>query len=492
MHLHPDICYNALISRDSRFDGQFFVGVLSTGIYCRPVCRARKPNKENTRFYASAAAAEQQGFRPCLLCRPELAPGVSAVDSQRRLTLAAANLIEQGFLRDQSLQELATRLNVSDRYLRKVFQQEYGVSPSQYVQTHRLLLAKQLLTETNLGMTQVAFASGFSSTRRFNAAFKEHYRMQPNKLKRQAIDGSRDSTFSELDIKLELPYRPPYDWNSLLIFLESRCLEGIDQVIDNKYCRIIRVPHGDTDLLGWFEAKHNERNQRLQIRVSASVSSEIGYVINRLRSFFDLSSSPTEISTTLGSIAEDSPGLRVPGSMDGFEIAVRAIMGQQVTVKAARIITNRFVKQFGTPLKTPFDALYHAFPSAKECAELSTADIASLGVIRSRANAIIAIAQAITDGKLHLTPAAIPEQEIEALLNIKGIGPWTANYIAMRALSWPDADLAGDIGVRNALALQGKSIQKNTKISEKEAREISEEWRPWRSYAAMHLWNKLQ
>ncbi|WLQ15172.1 AlkA N-terminal domain-containing protein [Hahella aquimaris] len=475
-NLDHDTCYNALISRDQRFDGCFFVGVTSTGVYCRPVCAVRKPKKENTLFFRSAAAAENGGFRPCLKCRPELAPGLAAVDSKRQLARAASNLIEQGFLRGRSLAQLAARIGVSDRYLRDLFQNEFGVSPIQYSQTHRLLLAKQLLTESDLSMTDVALAAGFNSTRRFNDLFQKHYSLIPSKVRRRSAPSQTDM------ISFEMPYRPPYAWDALLNFLNARTIAGVDAVVDGRYRRIVRVEAEENPVVGWFEASHEAEAARIRIRLDSTLSRHIGYLINRLRAFFDVSCVPQEINKVLGTLAQGDPGLRIPGGMDGFEIAVRAILGQQITVAAARTLLARLVDKFGEPIDTPFPEIHRAFPNAATLVDLPIEELASLGVIRTRVRAIQEIAAAMLRGELTLTPATNVEQEIKRLHAIPGIGDWTAQYIALRAMSWPDGFPASDVGVRKALG----------GVDAKQAALTAEDWRPWRGYAVMHLWRSLE
>src|SRR4051812_32785934 len=357
MLLDADQCYRALCTHDARFDGRFFVGVGSTRIYCRPVCTARTPLKRNCRFFPSAAAAESEGFRPCLRCRPELAPGFSAVDAQRRLAQAAANRIEDGSLGDAGLDDLASQLGVTSRHLRRVFGEEFGVSPIEYAQTQRLLLAKRLLTDTRMPVIDVAFASGFASLRRFNDAFRGRYRMTPGGLRRDAA-AERPSD----RLTFDLAYRPPYDWESMLAFLERRAIPGVEAVHRNAYRRTVRLT-GRKTATGWIEVAPSRQRSALRVAASASLAMAIPALLARVKHLFDLSSDPGEIAAALGPIAAVHPGLRLPGAVDGFEMAVRAILGQQVTVRAATVIAGRVARAFGEAIETPFDSLTHLFPA---------------------------------------------------------------------------------------------------------------------------------
>ena len=465
MVLEPEACYRALKSHDPRFDGRFFVGISSTGIYCRPICPARSAKAENCTFYLSAAAAEAKGYRPCLRCRPELAPGNASVDATHRLAQSAASLIEDG------LDGIALRLGVSDRHLRRVFQSEFGVSPVAFAQTQRLLLAKRLLTDTAISITEVAFAAGFGSIRRFDALFKQRYRLTPQQLRKHP----RESALPD-SLTFELSYRPPYDWSAIRQFLAARAIGGVEEVEAGTYRRIVSLKHHT----GWIQVTPSKKKSTLQVIVSASLVHTLPAVLARVKHLFDLSCNPQEISEVLGPLAAATTGLRVPGAFDGFEIAVRAVLGQQISVAGARTLAGRFVTAFGTPVETPFEALTHAFPSSARIATLATGEIASLGIIATRANSIIELAKAIDTGKLRLTPGVDVAQTIESLKAIPGIGEWTAQYIAMRALAWPDAFPHSDLVVMKVLGTK----------KPREALTAGEAWRPWRAYATMHLWRK--
>jgi AraC family transcriptional regulator, regulatory protein of adaptative response / DNA-3-methyladenine glycosylase II len=477
MRADPDVCYRALRTHDSRFDGRFFVGVSSTGIYCRPVCAVRTPKRQNCHFFPSAAAAEAAGFRPCLRCRPELAPGDSSVDARARLARAAAGLIEEGACDDGGVDELAARLGVTGRHVRRVFQGEYGVSPVEYAQTQRLLMAKRLLTDTTLPVIEVAMASGFGSLRRLNALFHARYRLSPTGLRKQAGAGGHHD-----DLTVRLGFRPPLDWGALLGFLGQRCVEGVEEVDGGAYRRTVRLSRHGTLHHGWFEARLGRRHDALEVTLDASLLKVLPQVLARVRRLFDLSCHPAEIASALGALAEERPGLRVPAAFDGFECAVTAILGQQVTVRSARTLAGRFVRRFGDEVATPFPALARIFPSPQRIAELEPSAVAELGIVATRARSILAVATALVEGRLRLESDADVQATLAALRSLPGIGEWTAQYIAMRALSWPDAFPHTDHGVRKAL--QGREPR--------QVLELAEAWRPWRAYAVMHLWSSLE
>jgi AraC family transcriptional regulator of adaptative response / DNA-3-methyladenine glycosylase II len=507
MHLDPDQCFRALRAHDARFDGRFFVGVGTTRVYCRPVCTARTPLRKNCSFFPSAAAAESEGFRPCLRCRPELAPGYSVVDANGRLARAAANRIEDGRLEDASLADLATKLGVTDRHLRRVFKDEFGVSPVEYAQTQRLLLAKRLLTDTHLPVLEVAMASGFASLRRFNDLFRSRYRMTPMELRAKA-PSARDAD----RLVFDLAYRPPYDWASMLAFLGERAVKGVETVDERRYRRTVRLLNAtpgerpsfprrresgldprlprdgrnfggdDRRAIGWIEVAPSPRKSALRVTASSSLAGALPVLLARVKSLFDLACRPDEIAAALGALASAHPGLRLPGAMDGFEIAVRAILGQQVTVRAATTIAGRFASRFGEPIETPHAGLERLFPTPVAIAQASPGDIAAQGIIATRARAIHALAKVMAGGKLALEPDAHVEEALEALQAIPGIGPWTAHYIAMRALAWPDAFPHPDVAVLKAMQ----------ETSGRRALASAEAWRPFRAYAVLHLWKSLE
>jgi AraC family transcriptional regulator of adaptative response / DNA-3-methyladenine glycosylase II len=480
MTLDPHTCYRALRARDARFDGRFFVAVSSTRIYCRPVCTVKPPRRENCRFYPSAAAAESGGYRPCLRCRPELAPGNASIDATSRLAQAAASLIEDRALDEAGLDAVAARLGITDRHLRRAFGAEFGVSPVEFAQTQRLLLAKRLLTDTALPVTEVAYASGFGSLRRFNALFKQRYRLQPTRLRRHMKAASGAALPDAL--QFELSYRPPYDWPAVSAFLGARAIAGVESVEDGRYRRSVRVEvegKPPTEALrGWIEIAPSAKKAALRVAVSASLAKALPPVLSRVKALMDLACNPAEVARALGPLAKRHPGLRVPGAFDGFEVAVRAILGQQVTVAAARTVAGRFAAAFGDPLQTPFGSIDRTFPSAQRIAQLPYARIARLGMPGARARTVIAIARALADRTIDLAPNADIDATLEKLRALPGVGEWTAQYIAMRALAWPDAFPHTDLGVMRALG------EKNPR----RVLELGEAWRPWRAYAVMHLW----
>ena len=474
MALDADACYRALRAHDARFDGRFFVAVKSTRIYCRPICTAKAVKRENCRFYTTAAEAEAARYRPCLRCRPELAPGNASVDAGARLARAAATAIENAA--EGGFPAIAAHLGVTDRHLRRVFREEFGVSPVAYAQTQRLLLAKRLLTDTSMPVTDIAFASGFSSLRRFNALFAERYRLSPMRLRSKR---EREPAEHADAIDLTLAVRAPYDWNAIVGFLATRTIDGVEAVEGTTYRRTVRIERGRNVHAGWVELAPAAAGLRL--RVSSGLLPVLPAVLGKAKHLADVAADPHAIAARLGEIAVAAPGMRVPGAFDGFEVAVRAVLGQQITVKAARTIAGRFAAAFGTPIATPHEGLRVLFPAARDVATRSVESIARLGIVGARARTIIALAAAIADGSLLLEPGADVERTLAALRAVPGVGEWTAQYVAMRALAWPDAFPHTDLGVMKALG------EKNPK----RVLAAGEAWRPWRAYAVMHIWRKL-
>lgn len=474
--------YKALQARDSRFDGLFFVGVSSTGIYCRPVCTVKPPKEINCTFYNSAQEAEQAGFRPCLRCRPELAPGNAPVDNSQRIAHLIVRRIEEGVSDEKAaLEVIAREFELSSRQIRRIIQKELGVPPIQLILTRRLLLAKQLLTETKLPVTEIAFASGFSSLRRFNDAFTTRYGMPPSRLRKNAVDGASSMNGTDT-LTLQLAYRPPYDWPGVLEFLKVRELKRVEWVTEDFYARTVHLG----DKKGWIKVTQSKKKDALLLELSHSLISVLPALLNRVRDLFDLNARPDVISKQLrkdkflAPMIKADPGLRVPGAFNGFELGLRAILGQQVTVKSATTIACRFAEAFGEPIATPFPELDRLTPNLARIARASVDDIARLGVVRARAKSIIALAQTHASGELSLENGAHhnPDETIARLAELPGIGQWTAHYIAMRALRWPDAFPKEDIAVRNNLG----------GVTAKQAEEMSQAWRPWRSYAVLHIW----
>ena len=476
-----DARYAAFRSKDSRFDGQFFVGVTSTGIYCRPVCRARLPRREHCRFFATAAEAEQAGFRPCLQCRPEQAPGTAPVDAAGALARRAAVLLEERCGEGERMDELAARLGCTDRHLRRTFAEAYHVSPLQYLQTCRLLLAKSLLTDTGLSVLEVAMAAGFGSLRRFNEVFRRQYRLAPTALRKQAgADRDRGGV-----IAVCLGYRPPYQWARMLEFLALRAIPGVEAADGDGYRRAVRLGGA----AGWLRVQCLPVRNALRVTVSPSLLPVLPQALARVRHLFDLCCDPAAVAEGLRSMDELRPGLcvpgaRLPGCFEPFEMAVRAVLGQQITVKAARTLAGRMAQALGTPVDAGVEGLTHVFPTAEEILALEgpiEGHLGPLGVIGARARTIRALAEVFADDAAWLGFGADPKSAVRRLRALPGIGDWTAQYIAMRALGWTDAFPDTDYGVKKALEPR----------TQKEIRALAEQWRPWRAYATINLWNSL-
>jgi AraC family transcriptional regulator, regulatory protein of adaptative response / DNA-3-methyladenine glycosylase II len=479
MSLNQDQCYQAVVTRDTRFDGRFFVAVKSTHIYCRPICRVKTPMRKNCLFFGNAAAAEAAGFRPCKRCRPELAPGSSSMEVSSQLARNTAYQIGQDFLAEHSLAELAKTLGVTDRHMRQVFQDEFGVSPVEFWQTQRLLLAKRLLTDSKMSITDVALASGFKSLRRFNTLLKARYRMTPTELRTQQ---KKDAPKNFGEIAFRLNYRPPFDWKRLIDFLATRAIPNVEAIHEGVYSRTVRVRRKQQDYTGFIQVSHEPSERMLAVRLSESLLPVCAVVLERVKRLFDLHAEPASIAAALGDIAIGRPGLRVPGTLDAFELAIRAVLGQQISVAGARTIAGRVALRFGTPSNTNIKSLTHVFPTPERIASATIEQVGKLGITRKRAETLIALSRAVANGDLLLEPGHRIEETMDALQKIRGVGEWTAQYIAMRALSWPDAFPHSDLGVKKAL---GES-------DPKKILKLAEKWRPWRSYAALHLWAGLE
>ena len=506
-----DAFYLALSARDARFDGRFFTGVTSTGIYCRPVCHVRTPKRSNCRFFAHAAQAESAGFRPCLRCRPELAPHSvpwCIQDASHILASQAARLLDTPG--NFSVASLAARLRISARHLQRIFQTHLGVSPLQYLQTQRLLTAKQLLTDTALPITQIALMSGFASVRRFNAAFVRHYRLNPSALRRSSAqaDGApprrtaRPSA-SQNSVTVRLGYRPPFDTEAIMHFFKSHVMAGSEFVTTDPATGIslmgmtCRLPTGNSTAAnhrdgaigwatGWLSAWFDTTSSQLVLQVSDSLCGVLPDVIRCVRDLFDLDAEPAAINQLLHAPFPTGDGLRVPGALSGFELAVRAILGQQITVAAARTVAQRLVTALGEPIETPWPALNRVFPAPAQLRDTSAERsnlLGGLGIIRQRQAAIAALAQAVASGQLVLGSRADVPTTVTALKALPGVGDWTAQYIAMRALRWPDAFPAGDVALHKTLGVQGH------KHPARLAEAASTAWKPWRSYAVIRVWS---
>ncbi len=478
--------YAAFKAKDARFDGRFFAGISSTGIYCRPVCRAKLPKPENCSFYPTAAEAEQAGYRPCLICRPELAPGISITDSGTALAGLAARAMEQAFCSGQGLGGVAARLGFSDRHLRRVFQEQYRVTPVQYLQTCRLLLAKNLLTDTDLSVTGVAMAAGFGSLRRFNDTFKARYNLTPSSIRKQSLSKKKCNGV----ITLALGYRPPYMWDTLLKFFAGRAITGVEKIKDGKYYRTVSILSPENKrIYGWLCIDNDPIKNVLNVTLSETLLPVLPQVLARLRNQFDLYCEPHTIYETLESMNVIRPGLfvlgtRLPGSFDAFEMSVRAVLGQQISVKAAGTLAARIAGEYGIPVQTGIEGLTRAFPSPEDIIAFGGAiqdKLGKLGVTGARSQTICELAKVLAQRDIGFDIYAQPEREIEKLMAIKGIGNWTAQYIAMRAFAYTNAFLETDAGIKKALA----------PLSAKEMLTAAENWRPWRSYATISLWNTL-
>ncbi len=481
MDIDTDAAYRVFQAHDARFDGRLFAGVTSTGVYCRPVCRVRTPLQRNCRFFHNAPSAESAGFRPCLRCRPELAPGLSLVDSPQVLAQHAARMLDEAARAgdDLYLPAVADKLGVTDRHLRRIFAAAHGVSPIDYLTTQRLLLAKRLLTDTPLAITEIAHASGFASLRRFNAAFQTNYRMSPTALRKQRDFMPRGV------LVLRLAYRPPYDVAGVLAFIAVRAVKGIEAVdaATLSLRRTLTLMHRGEHLAGWIAGRFVPARNEFELQVSVSLLPALGTVLERVRQGLDLDADPALIDHALANVPGPVvAGLRVPNGMDGFESAVRVILGQQVTVAAARTLVSRLVERFGAAIETPHGDLSRCFPDASTIAEASAEGIGTLGIVRQRVGALQALAREVDAGRIALHRGAPLAATQEALRALPGIGEWTVQLISMRALAWPDAFPATDIGVLNALGtrdVRAVALQ-------------SEAWRPWRSYAVMRLWQSLE
>lgn len=486
--LQPDACYRALKAHDAHFDGRFFTGVTSTGIYCRPVCRVRTPRRENCRFFRFPAQAEAAGFRPCLRCRPELAPQAqlwSIQDASRTLAGQAAQWLDHPdtLASGIGMAALAGRLGVSDRHLRRIFVAAFGVSPLQYLQTRRLLTAKQLLTDTDLPVTQIGLMSGFASLRRFNAAFVQHYGLAPTALRR----ARGDTGASPAGIVTRLAYRPPFDVEALLGFLAQRAVPGMEWVdrAGQRLGRTLAIAAAGNTHTGWLELHFDAARHQVVLQVGDGLRGVLPQVTHRVRAWLDLDADPAAINAVLHAHFPHGDGLRVPGGPDGFELAVRAVLGQQVTVAAARTLAARLVQRLGPMIDTPWPDTTRGFPGADVLAQAGGDRLGQLGIVRQRQAAITALARAVDSGQLVLQPGADVPATVAALQALPGIGAWTAQYIAMRALRWPDAFPAGDVALQQALCVRGQPRPARA------AEQLAQAWRPWRSYAVVRAWGAL-
>jgi AraC family transcriptional regulator of adaptative response / DNA-3-methyladenine glycosylase II len=481
MELDREACYRALRARDARFDGRFFTAVLTTGIYCRPICPARFPKLENVVFYPSAAAAQEAGFRPCLRCRPECSPDLAGSRGTSNTVSRALTLIADGALDadDAGVDGLALRLGIGERQLRRLFRKHLGASPIAVAQTRRVHFAKQLIHETGMRMIDVALAAGFGSLRRFNDTFRQLYGRPPSVLRRQrTAAASRDRS----GITLTLGYAAPYDWPAMIEFLAARAIPGVEAVEAERYRRTIELD----GCHGTVEVAPMAGRDALAATIRFGSVRALPAIVERLRRLFDLGA---DVGPIAAQLAEDAwlapliaarPGLRVPGAWDGFELAVRAVLGQQITVVAARRLADRLVATYGEPLACAGgEKLSAVFPRPER---LATADLTSLGIPRARAAALSTLAAAAAADARLFHPARDLDAAVAILRALPGIGEWTAHYVALRALREPDAFPAADIGLLRAMAAHGVRATPAELLARAEA------WRPWRAYAAQHLW----
>ena len=481
MELDPVVCERARQSRDPRFDGRFFIGVLTTGIYCRPVCPVKAPKAKNVRYYPSAAAAGADGFRPCLRCRPEISAGTPDLASTSSTVHRALKLIGDGEPEEGGVARIAELLRVTSRHLNRLFHQHLGASPVAVIRTRRLHFAKRLVDETDLPMATVALSAGFGSLRRFNATFQDLYGRTPTELRRRRprdYEAAEDDSFC-----FRLGYRPPFDWDSLLTFFEPRVTPGVECVRDSTYHRTFSFGKRD----GSLAVVHRPTHNAIEVRVQSSDSRHLLEIVERVKRIFDLGAETTTIADhlrrdkNLREAVDRLPGLRVPGAWGGFELAVRAILGQQVTVKGATTLSGRLAKTFGKAMRKPCGILTTIFPDPSDLAERN---LSVIGLPKARARTIQTLARAVRDGHVRFDSTSSAGEFIHDLVALPGIGDWTAQYVAMRALGEPDAFPASDLGLLKA-ARNGNGLMTPKKLEER-----AKAWRPWRAYAAMVLWNK--
>ena len=484
MTLDAAACYRALASRDARFDGRFFTGVTTTGVYCRPVCPARTPAAANVRFYPCAAAAEADGFRPCRRCRPDTAPGTPAWEGAPVTVARGLRLIRDGVLDDEGIDAFAARLGLGARQVRRLFETHVGASPSDIARLRRVHFARALLDDRSMRLADVAFAAGFQSVRQFNHAFRQTFKAAPRTLRASGRPAPPDAGDSA--IVMRLAFRPPLDLSWLMSLLAGRAAPGVEAVEDGAYRRTVGVGGAS----GWIDVRGVEAGgalRHVEIRASASLAPHLMRVASSVRRVFDLDADPDTIRRALATeprmarLVAARPGLRVPGAWHPWEIATRAIVGQQISVEAATTIVGRVVERVGGPVATPFPALTRLFP---EAAAVAGADLTNIGMPGRRVDTLKRFAAGVADGTIRLEVTGSPDDTVRALCAVPGIGPWTAEYIALRALGEPDAFPAGDLGLRKAL---GNGVP----APELEVAAAAEAWRPWRGYAAMYLWASL-
>ncbi|MBT8079918.1 MAG: helix-turn-helix domain-containing protein [Gammaproteobacteria bacterium] len=480
-----EIYERARLARDARFDGQFYIGVKTTGIYCRPICPANAPKSENVEFYPSAAAASEAGFRPCLRCRPECAPGTPAWSGTSTTVRRGLRLIAGGALDDGNVERLAERLGVTSRHMRRLFTHHLGASPLAVAHTQRLHFAKRLIDETDLSMQHIAGAAGYGSVRRFNDAFKNTYGRSPRELRKAGEPERVNDAAAPLNVRL--PYRQPFDWHAQLRFWADRATPGVETVVDDTYWRTLSID-GEHAVISVRPA---QQDGYLSLGLQGVDTSRLFEIVQSAREVFDLDAPIAEIASVLA--ADDvlqkalraNPGVRVPGAWDGFELTVRAVLGQQISVKAATTLAGRIAARYGEPLQLKYPEasvnLARIFPTPDK---LRRARLNNMGLVTSRAETIRRIAAVVADGQLTFDAAQEPQDFVATLKSIRGVGDWTAQYVAMRALKNPDAFPASDLGLL-------KSIDRSQRVTPANLEQRAESWRPWRAYAALLLWGSL-
>ena len=476
-----EIYERARLSRDARFDGQFFVGVRTTGIYCRPICPANSPKSENISFYPTAAAAGEAGFRPCLRCRPECAPGTPAWHGTSTTVRRGLTLIANGALDEGNIEQLADRLGVTSRHLRRLFTKHLGASPLAVAHTQRLHFAKRLIDQTSLPMQDIAVAAGYGSVRRFNDAFRRTYGRSPRDLRRKHREWHGKSDLAGFDIRLS--YREPFDWQGQLEFFAARAIPGVEYADGNRYLRSVRIG----EQVGALEVRHVAAQRELAVRLHGIDTVNLYPVVQSVREMFDLDAPVADIrshldqDTFLRTELRRNPGIRVPGTWDGYELTVRAILGQQVSVKAATTLSGRIADKYGEPYD--HEELTRLFPGPQK---LMRARFNDIGLVTSRAATIRRVSRAVVDGSISFDAAQDPENFCRSLVGIRGIGDWTAQYVAMRALKNPDAFPASDLGLLKAFDKEHGGRMKPAELEQR-----ANAWRPWRAYAALLLWSTL-
>jgi AraC family transcriptional regulator, regulatory protein of adaptative response / DNA-3-methyladenine glycosylase II len=483
LQLDPAFCWQAVYSRDHRFDGRFFAGIATTGIYCRSICPVSFGHPDSVQWFQSAASAEAAGFRPCRRCRPDTLPGSSAWFGTWAVVSRALKLISEGALDGGNLEQLAERVGIGSRHLRRLFQQHLGASPLKIARSHRVLVAKNLIVETQLPAAAIARATGFRSIRQFNHSVRTAFGQSPTALRR--LHGTAALHDPLAGIVVHLPYRPPFDWLSLIQFLKLHATGGVESVEDGIYRRTVEIGGIAGAIEVWHEASHS----RLSMRVLLPGCDRLMQAVQRVRRLFDLGADTLHIESYLARDARiarivlERPGLRVPGAWDGFELAVLAILGQDLTADDSAPVIRELVKIFGRPLSVPMPGLTHLFPKPEALAET---DLESIGISEQRAHAIRAVSRAVLSGALAFDSAKGANNSALQLRCLQELGEETAAYIAMRALGDPDAFSCTSLAFRNAMASH------RSPVAPEEVLQIFEAYRPWRAYAAMHFWTSKQ